>query len=56
MLRGCTKIRDVWMRELNVSFLASGLFQEPHKEGGDLGYIYICFSRSGRARRETKEL
>lgn len=39
--KGFTKFRDVWMRVLNVSFLASGLFQEVRKVGGDLGYIYI---------------
>lgn len=55
MLLGGDKIRGVLYgcASVNVSFLASGLFQEPRKVGGD---ICINFSRSKKGPRRNERV
>lgn len=55
MLLGGDKIRGVLYgcAGVNVSFLASGLFQKPRKVGGDL---YINFSRCKKSPRRNERV
>lgn len=51
------KVRGVWMRVLNVSFLASSLFQEPRKVGWGLEihtslYIFIFPALGGLTEKQ----
>ncbi len=53
------KVRGVWMWVLNVSFLASSLFQEPRKMGWGLEihtslYIFIIFPALGGLTEKQK--